>query len=155
MFWHIQAIFTASDVIQSIVNKQSLVNVAFTHFRFESPCFVCVYTSFTFVFYQLYAGLCISRPLSLCLATDPGCGPQFVFADPGPQFVFTGSGPQFVFTGPGLQFVFIGPDLKLLLSVRSISLHIPTLSPQFVFTGPGLQFVLPVQDLNLHLPFYW
>ena len=32
-------------------------NVAFTHLHFESPCFVCVYTSFTFVFYQFYAAV--------------------------------------------------------------------------------------------------
>ena len=120
--------------------------------------------------YRLETGLCISRPRAFCLIPDPspgsrppalapnvftGPGPQFIFTSPGPQFVFTGPGPQFVYTGPGPQFVFTGPGLQFLLSVQSMSLHIPTLSPQFAFTGPGLRFLLPMRDLNLHLPFYW
>ena len=31
-------------------------------------------------------------------------------------------------------------------SVRSLGLHIPTLSPQFVFTGPDLRFLLLCSD---------
>ena len=33
-------------------------------------------------------------------------------------------------------------------SVRSLGLHIPTLSPQFVFTGPELRFLLPCSEFT-------
>ena len=45
----------SADVIQVIVTNQSHVNVAFIQLLFKSPCLVCVYTSFMYVFYQSYA----------------------------------------------------------------------------------------------------
>ena len=36
-------------------NQVITSNVTFIHLSFESPCFVCVYTSFTVVFYQFYS----------------------------------------------------------------------------------------------------
>ena len=38
-------------------NQTIRSNVAFTHLHFESPCFACVYTSFTFVFH-----FCLMQP---------------------------------------------------------------------------------------------
>ena len=46
-----------ADVMQSITTKQSQVNVAFAHLHFESTCFVCVYTSLIFGFYQICAAV--------------------------------------------------------------------------------------------------
>ena len=43
-----------ADVIQGIFTKQSQVNVAFIHLHFESSCFECLYTSFSFVFISLF-----------------------------------------------------------------------------------------------------
>ena len=40
-------------------------------------------------------GICIFRPLVLCLAPVPES--QFAFNSPGPQFVFTGPGPRFAY----------------------------------------------------------
>ena len=42
--------------------------------------------------------------------------------------------------------------ISRLWSVRSLSLHMPTLSPQFVFTGPGLRFLLPCSELAVAVP---
>ena len=49
--------FTVCWCHASIVTKQSQANVAFMHLHFELPCFVCVYTSFTFGFYQSCAAV--------------------------------------------------------------------------------------------------
>ena len=54
---HLGNLLQFADVIQVIVTKQSQVNVAFTHLHFEFPYFVCVDTSFSFVFYQSYAAI--------------------------------------------------------------------------------------------------
>ena len=55
-------------------------------------------------------GVCISRPLALCLAFGPG--PQFCVYQFWPPICIYRTWPQFVFTGPGSQFVFTGPSLQ-------------------------------------------
>ena len=56
-FWDIQAIFhsllmSCKALLPS--NQKQMYN---SHLHFESPCSVCVYTSFTFGFYQSYAAI--------------------------------------------------------------------------------------------------
>ena len=63
---------------------------------------------------------------------------------------------------PNLYLPTLAPNLYLLVlpqificrlrSVRSLSLHMPTLSPQFVFTGSGLRFLLPCSELAVAVP---
>ena len=90
---------------------------------------------------------------ALSFAPGPDPGPQFLFTspDPDPQFLFTGPGPLCVYRPwPPICIPGSGPLIFIYLpwSVRSLGLHIPTLSPQFVFTGPGLRFLLSCSEFE-------
>ena len=115
--------------------------------------------------------VCISQHPALCLALGPGPLPrswpsppvlvsQFEFPVSSPQFVLNGPGPQFVFTGSGPPIFIYRPYSPIfiyrawlpiciyrswptiLLPVRGLKLHIPTLCPQFVVVFTVLAYDL-------------
>ena len=57
MFWHIQTLFRSLMLSFSVLYQAITSIIVFTHFHVEPPYFVCVYISFTFVFYQFYAAV--------------------------------------------------------------------------------------------------
>ena len=113
-----------------------------------------------------------SGPQPFACPPDPGPGPQFVFTGRGPnlQFVFTGRPwppiciyrpwhpiciygtwpqicikrprPPICIHGPWFPICIYRPWPTILLPVRSLSLHIPTLSSQFIFVFTALAYDL-------------
>ena len=57
MFWHIQAIFRSLLMSYRALLPSNHNQMQHLHLHFESPCFVCAYTSFTFSFYQSCAAV--------------------------------------------------------------------------------------------------
>ena len=70
-----------------------------------------------------------------------GPRPQFVFTDPGPQLYLTALVPNLYL--PALAPICLyRPWPTILLPVRRLGLHVPTLSPQFVFVFTALAYDL-------------
>ena len=96
------------------------------------------------------AGICISRPPTLCWDPGPGLDPG---RRPWPTVcIYRPWSPICVYRPwPSICVYRPWPPICIYRSwsLRSLGLHIPTLSPQFVFTGPNLRFFYCALILHL------